>query len=277
MASLSVVIAARNCADRIEGTVVPWRPIATEIIVADQMSTDHTAEMAVKYGCRLIRNDPKGGNFDLNRKIAMQQATGDWILYIDTDERPTSELVAEVREFIASTPLNSPIEGVRIPNVFYFLGKPLKHGIYNPRSAEIRMVRNGKWLYPCEEGFHRGLSVGGQVIRFKNHYKHFNVNSMSEWFIKTNQYTEHDAEKFAIEHASVHWIKNYGAIFSAWRFFIKHYFFRWGFLDGFAGFVSVFYFMLYHFTLKVKYWEKVNQRGLLESRDYLKPIELPRR
>ncbi len=40
--SLSVVIAARNCADRIEGTVRPWLGLAREVIVVDQMSEDGT-------------------------------------------------------------------------------------------------------------------------------------------------------------------------------------------------------------------------------------------
>ena len=275
--TLSVVIASRNCADRLEGTVLPWRPIATEIIVADQMSTDDTVSVSQKLGCRLIRNDPYRGNFDLNRKMAMLQATGDWILYIDTDERPTPDLLAEIRMFLASRISDSGPEAVRIPNIFYFLGKPLRHGIYNPKAAEIRMVRQGKWTYPCEDGFHRGISVKGEVIRFVHPYKHFNVNSISEWFIKTNQYTEHDAEKFVIDHSNLKCFKPRGTVAFAINFFIRHYFFRCGFLDGFHGFVSVVYFMFYHFTLRVKYWEKVNQKGLLEERDYLKPLEAPRR
>src|SRR5262249_44971975 len=155
----------------------PWRPIAAEIIVADQMSTDSTPEVARKLGCRLFRNSPPDGNFDLNRKLGMQQATSDWILYIDTDERPTAELLAELRDFLANEKENAQYDGVRIPNAFYFLGRPLKHGIFNPRSAEIRMVRSGRWEYPAEAGFHRGLSVAGKVKRLSAGYKHFNVNS----------------------------------------------------------------------------------------------------
>lgn len=275
-ATLSVVIAARNCAARLEGTVLPFKPIASEIIVADQMSEDGTDDVAQKLGCRLIRSNPKDGNFDLNRKLAMLQATGDWILYIDTDERPTSELLAEVSAFLANPP--SGIDGVRVPNVFYFLGKPLRYGIFNPRSAEIRMVRRlGQWQYPCEEGFHRGVSVSGQVARFKHPYKHFNVNSISEWFIKTNQYTEHDADRTHAHHAANTKITTYGAFFEATKFFVKHYFVKRGFLDGFHGLVSVFYFMLYHLTLKIKIWEKSNLKGMKEERDYLKPLEIPKR
>lgn len=275
--TLSVVIAARNCADRLEGAILPWRPIAHEIIVADQMSVDDTPQIAQKLGCRLFRNDPPGGNFDLNRKLAMQQATGDWVLYIDTDERPTPELLAEVRTFIQQPLSDQSPEGARIPNIFYFLGRPLRHGIFNPRSAEIRLVRQGRWAYPCEDGFHRGVSVAGRVVTFANPYKHFNVNSLGEWFIKTNQYTEHDAEVIAAKVPAGAGAPAYGAFFGACRFFVKHYFFKLGFLDGFNGLVAVFYFMLYHLTLKIKVWERVEQKRLKEDRDYLQPLDVPKR
>jgi glycosyltransferase involved in cell wall biosynthesis len=270
-ATLSVVIAAKNCADRIQGTVLPWKPIATEIIIADQMSVDATPQIAEKLGCKVIRNDPPGSNFDLNRKLAMQQAIGDWILYIDTDERPTPELLVEVAAFLKNPPAG--VDGVRVPNIFYFLGRPLRYGIYNPRSAEIRMIRRlSAWMYPCEQGFHRGISVQGNVHRFVSAYKHFNVNSLSEWFLKTNQYTEHDAMVIAsnqkLENPST-----YGAFLAALRFFIKHYFIKLGFLDGFVGLVSVVYFMLYHLTLKIKIWEHVSRRSMVEEQDYLHPIE----
>lgn len=275
--TLSVVIAARNCSERLEATVNPWKEIALEIIVADQMSTDATPQLAQQLGCKLMRNDPVGGNFDLNRKQAMLQAKADWILYIDTDERPTPELIAEIRAFLIKPLDESAPNGVRIPNQFYFLGKALKHGIFNRRSAEIRLVRSGRWDYPCESGFHRGVSVKGKVIRFENSYKHFNVNSLSEWFIKTNQYTEHDAEQQAAANLDAKNVTTYGAFFYAFLFFIRHYFIKLGFLDGFHGLVAVFYFMLYHLTLRIKIWERIQRRKLHEGQDYLKSIELPKR
>lgn len=269
---LSIVIAAKNCADRIAGTVKPWQGVASEVIVVDQFSSDGTADRARELGCRVIESEPAGGNFDLNRKKGMLEARSEWILYIDTDERPTPELLSEVRDFIAS-PASAEFAGAKIPNEFYFLGKPLKHGLYSKSSAEVRLVRKGKWDYPCEDGFHRGVSAQGKVHRFQNAYRHFNVNTLSEWFVKTNQYTEHDAVKT--------WpsakIRTFSAFYRAGAFFFRHYFWKLGFLDGFHGLVSIFYFMLYHLTLDVKKWEKkVLASKTLES-DYLEPIKTGQR
>lgn len=270
---LSVVVASRNCAGRIEGTVRPWLALAREVIVVDQMSDDGTDRRAEELGCLVIRNEPPDGNFDLNRKLGMQRASSEWILYIDTDERPTPGLLVELRAFLANPAANGGIEGARIPNLFYFLGKPLRHGIYNPRSSEIRLVRQGCWDYPCEKGYHRGVSVKGEVARFKHPYKHFNVNSLSEWFLKTDQYTEHDARASYRSAPARTW----SAFWEASRFFVNHYFFRRGFLDGFHGLVAVFYFMLYHLTLRIKRWELGYKDTRIEGEDFLKSIESPRR
>lgn len=277
-ATLSVVIAARNCVDRISGTVSPWIAVASEIIVVDQMSNDGTAETARKLGCKVIQNDPEGGNFDLNRKIGMNSATSDWILYMDTDERPTPELITEIQEFLNQTigAEDSPY-GVQIPNEFYFLGKPLRYGISNPRNAEIRMVRRGEWSYPCESGFHCGVSVKGRIHRFKHPYKHFNYNSVGEWFMKTNQYTELDACKKWAAMGKLAKISIIKGVISSFRFFIKYYFRKRGFLDGIQGFLCVFYFMLYHFTLHVKMWELAERSRLKPESDYLEPLRVPGR
>ena len=116
------------------------------------------------------------------------------------------------------------------------------------------------------------MSVKGKTVRFTHPYKHFNVNSLSEWFLKTDQYTEHDA-RASYRSAPV---RSWGAFWEALYFFVKHYFFRRGFLDGFHGLVAVFYFMLYHITLKIKRWELRYKNSRTEGEEFLKSIEGPR-
>ena len=244
METLSVVIASKNCESRIKGTVEPWKPIANEIIVVDQYSTDRTAEIAKNLGCVVIQNNPADDNFSINRKMGLQAAKSDWIVYIDTDERPTVELIEEIKNFLNSE--SKKYNGARLPNRFYFIGKPLRYGIFDQKTAaEIRMFRQGKWHYPGELGIHYSVSVEGEVYRFKNYYKHFNVNTLSEWFIKTNQYTEVDSIK-NFEKTSFDGIYFFKIFYKAVKFFVKHFFIKKGFLDGPRGFLSVLFFMFYH-------------------------------
>ena len=119
-----------------------------------------------------------------------------WVLYLDTNVGPSPEPILEIKSFFENEKSLTSVSEVKMLDEFYFLGKKLHHGIYNSKSAEIRLFKKDAFSYPCEEGFHRGVSVLGQVHRFQNSYRHFNVNSSSEWFIKMNQYTQADAQAF---------------------------------------------------------------------------------
>ncbi len=272
---LTLVVAAKNCEDRIIGTLEPWRGLVSEMIVVDQLSRDETVLRAKELGAVVFSREAPNGNFDLNRKFGIEQAKNPWILYLDTDERPTQELKSELARFFSIGEQSEKVQGARIPNEFYFLGKKLRYGIFNPRSAEIRLFKKDSYSYDCEQGFHRGVEVKGKVIRFEHAYRHFNVNSLSEWFMKTNQYTEVDAIEAVKSKSKPR--STLAILFRFIRFFLKHYFVRRGFLDGIHGFLSVTYFGLYHFTLDFKKWEKSYLSGCELETEYLKPISIPER
>lgn len=269
MSTLSVIFLTRNCASRLPFCIKPWL-WAKEVIVVDQFSTDETAKVAKELGCRVIQRDPPEGNFDLNRKHGLEVATGQWLLYLDSDEVATAEMVEEVKQIVKANNTNqsnsTKYSGYKIPNYFYFLGRQLRYGIYNPKSAELRLFQQGQWQYPCEKGFHHSVSlIQNQKPGVLQHgYKHFNVNSLSEWFIKTNQYTELDASKAEP--------KSWLALYEFIKFFLKYYFYKRGFLDGFHGLVATLYFGLYHFTLKVKAWDLAQRKLLKEGEHYLSPF-----
>ena len=269
---ISLIVAAKNCEDRIEGTLSPFASLVSEMIVVDDESTDRTAEKAKALGAKVWVQKAPDGNFDRNRKAGMELASAPWILYFDTDERPTRELLNELEQFFENPSAHEGIDGVRIPNAFYFLGTELKHGIYNPNSAEIRLFRKGAFEYPCEAGFHRGILIKGKVVSFQHAYRHFNVNTLSEWFIKTNQYTEVDAAQSSEMPKTAKAI-----VWRACRFFFRHYVIKQGFRDGVPGFLSVFYFTLYHFTLQFKIWEKHALQSKALEAEYLHPISIPKR
>lgn len=57
-----------------------------EIVIVDTGSVDQTREIATRHGARLIER-PWTNDFSAARNCALDHATGDWILYIDADER----------------------------------------------------------------------------------------------------------------------------------------------------------------------------------------------
>ncbi len=71
-----------------------------ELIVCDNNSTDGTAEIARTKGATVVFEPIN--QIARSRNRGAQAATGDWLLFIDADSRPSRELFADVAEAIAS-------------------------------------------------------------------------------------------------------------------------------------------------------------------------------
>jgi glycosyltransferase involved in cell wall biosynthesis len=91
-AAVSVVIPAWNRADRIEGAILSaleQEPKPLEIIVVDDGSTDGTDAgrlVALDARVRVIRHDANRGAAEA-RNTGVAAARGDWIAFLDSDDR----------------------------------------------------------------------------------------------------------------------------------------------------------------------------------------------
>ncbi len=83
-----------GCLESVKGLV-------DEIIIADTGSTDSTKEIALKFGARVI-DFPWRNDFSAARNESLQHTTGDWILYLDADERIDKSYHSSIREIISS-------------------------------------------------------------------------------------------------------------------------------------------------------------------------------
>src|SRR3990167_2059970 len=90
---LSVVIIAKNEEQNLPGCLesVKW---AREIVIVDGESSDRTVQIAKSYTDRVLvrKMDVEGRH----RNFAYQQATEEWILSLDADERVSLELEREI-------------------------------------------------------------------------------------------------------------------------------------------------------------------------------------
>lgn len=98
--TLSIVIIARNEQEMIENCIKSCS-FGDEIIVLDNGSADKTAEIAKKNGARVISFE--SDDFSKTRNKGMEEAKGDWVLYVDGDERILKPLQDEVRALVAGT------------------------------------------------------------------------------------------------------------------------------------------------------------------------------
>jgi len=120
MEKLSVIITTFNEAKHIKGVLesVQW---ADEVIVVDSYSTDATMELAEKFPTKIFQR--KYVSPADQKNWAIPQATHNWILILDADERVTPDLKNEIISL-----LQKPLEkdAFWIPRQSFFMGKKAK-------------------------------------------------------------------------------------------------------------------------------------------------------
>ncbi len=101
MATLSVVLATFNEEKNLPDCLDSVNDLADEIIVVDGTSNDKTVEIAKKYGAK-VKITTNKQIFHINKQMAIDMATKDWILQLDADERITAVLRAEIKSQISN-------------------------------------------------------------------------------------------------------------------------------------------------------------------------------
>ena len=228
---ISVCIIAFNESEKIRDCInsVLW---ADEIIVADSHSTDGTSEIAIELGARVI-HIPFNGYGDL-RNQAISYCNGDWIFSLDSDERCTREVRDEIVKLID----NAPLDIYRVPRKNFFMGKWIKYSGWYPNFRQPQLFKKGKMSYTMDsvhEGYinHSNKKIG----KITNIIWQFPFKNTEELIHKANRYSSLGVLKLQQNDIK-------GGIFKAflhgsWSF-VKHYFFKLGFLDGGPGFIIAF-------------------------------------
>ncbi|MDP2632918.1 MAG: glycosyltransferase family 2 protein, partial [Candidatus Curtissbacteria bacterium] len=121
---ISALVLAKNESDII-GNCLKQLAFADEIIVLDQNSTDDTIKIAKKYTDKVYAESLP---FDKARNALASYAKGDWLLYVDADERLDNILVEEIKEAVKK----SEFAAYYIPRKNMILGKFLRHGGWWP-------------------------------------------------------------------------------------------------------------------------------------------------
>ena len=177
----------------------------------------------------------------------------DWVLRLDADEYFTSKLVTEINKCLVDIPIN--YNGVYFGRRIYFQGSPIKYGGLFPAQV-LRLFRYGKGR--CENRWmDEHIIVSGSTINFKGELIDDNLNNLSWWTEKHNNYSSREAvELLNLEHhfmpiesigplgasqiAFKRWIKeniyfHFPVGLRAATYFFYRYIIRFGFLDGKNG------------------------------------------
>jgi glycosyltransferase involved in cell wall biosynthesis len=97
---VSLTMIVKNEQANLEACLTPVRDLFDEIVIVDTGSTDTTREIAEALGARVI-DYPWCDDFSAARNAAIDQATGDWIFWLDADDRVSPADVGKLRALFA--------------------------------------------------------------------------------------------------------------------------------------------------------------------------------
>ena len=230
MQKISAYILTYNEAEKIEAAIssVLW---ADEVVVVDSFSVDRTAQIARALGARVVDVQFKG--FGDLRNRAIEACKFDWIFSLDADERCTEAVRDEILALLAGTP---PHDIYMVPRRSYMMGRWIRGSGWYPNFRQPQLFRKGSIRYTLEP-VHEGFEVldGRSVGALRNAVWQFPFRNLEEVINKMNRYSTLGVQKLAGKRVSMATAFGHGA----WSF-IKHYIFKLGFIDGWAGFVIAF-------------------------------------
>ena len=245
--TISVAIATYNEENFIGSCLDSITNWADEIILVDGQSTDQTVAIAKKYKHLKIISTTNKTMFHLNKQLAIDHCTGNWILQLDADEVVSSQLKKEIQTILNQSIDSVSENGFWINRANYFLGKFLKKGGQYP-DPTLRLYKNGTGKLPCLS-VHEQAIVSGKVGRLKSDLLHFADNSFNRYLTRNSRYTS----LMASDLVSPHFL-DYFLIKPVW-WFLKTYFRHKGYQDGFPGFVFSYFSALRFPTAYIKYYE----------------------
>ncbi len=230
MQTVSAYILTYNEAEKLKAAAesVLW---ADEIVVVDSYSTDGTTDVAATLGARVVQVPFKG--FGDLRNRAIEACRCDWIFSLDADERCTPAVRDEILELIAGSP---PCDAYRVPRRSFMMGRWIRGSGWYPNFRQPQLFRKGSMRYTLEP-VHEGYEVlsSKPVGTLRNAIWQFPFRNLEEVLRKANRYSSLGVPKLAHKRVSMWSALGHGI----WSF-IKHYIFKLGFIDGWAGFVIAF-------------------------------------
>lgn len=244
---ISAVILTKNEAKNI-GECIAGLKWCDEIIVIDDRSTDDTVNQISKIKDKnqnlniKILTRELNENFNEQRNYGLDKAKGDWVFFVDADERVSEKLKEEICSRLRS---NNNINGYYFKRIDNFLGKWLKYGeIGGVRILRLARKNTGKWVRRVDEIW----NVGGKTDTLNNPLLHYSHKSLDEFIESINQRSSLNAQVFYDGNIKLNFLEWLKPLFK----FINSYFFKLGFLDGIQGFVFAVFMSLHSFMVRGK-------------------------
>ena len=225
--NLSVIIIARDAEATMQRCLesVAW---ADEIVVVESGSADRTADICREFGAK-VHQTPDWPGYGPQKNRALELATGDWVLSLDSDEWVTPALRAEIERTLGSP---GDAAAFKAPRRSSFCGRSMRHSGWWPDYV-TRLFRRGAARF-SQDPIHERVIVTGAIGKLAQPILHESITDLDQMIAKMNLYSTTSAgdlfrngRRASLGTALLH---------GGWAF-VRTYFLRAGFLDGREGFM----------------------------------------
>jgi glycosyltransferase involved in cell wall biosynthesis len=226
MSSFSIVIVVKNAEHKIGRLLKSLEGLTDDVVVMDTGSTDATVSITEKSGIKVHHLPWKGYGKSKNEAIGF--AKYDWILSLDSDEKIDDELYSQLKNW---KPTNeSTVHQVLWKN--FFGDQWIRHSdwgnSWKKRLFNKHVVRWDDAIAHEDLTSERPL----QFVKFNGYLEHYTFTDSREYAFKMINSAMITAEKY---HQMGKEVGSLKLIFAPAYSFVKTYFFKLGFLDGYKG------------------------------------------
>lgn len=260
---VTVILAVRNEAANLPRCLQAIKAM-DRVVVVDSGSTDGTSEIAEKFGAEVWQFE-YGSGYPKKRQWALDNVgiTSPWVLLLDADEVIPSELLAEIQ---AAVQAPNAKDGYLIRKGFHFLGRRFRHGGFSHPAVLLFKTGSAHFEHLLDDNpggldmeVHERVVVNGSVGQLKTALIHEDFKGMHAYLARHNQYSDWEAavrkryffdgdwgtstisaKLFGNSQERRRFLKQLVCRlpFEHWIWFLNHYVFRLGFLEGRAGLIA---------------------------------------
>jgi glycosyltransferase involved in cell wall biosynthesis len=244
MNKISTIIIAKN-AENLLADCLDSISFSDEIILIDSGSTDRTKEVAERFKAKVY--ELKTDNFSEIRNLGLKKVTGDFVFYIDVDERVDTVLEKEIVN-MKSKKIDEIQDSFFIQRKNYYLGA---HEW--PKTEKILRLFKRDKLKGWSGKLHESPIIEGESGILNGYLLHFTHRDLTSMLNKTIKWSKTEAElRFNANHPRMSW----------WRFprvmittFLDYYIKQGGYKIGTAGLVESMYQAFSIFITYARLWE----------------------
>ena len=254
--TISVCVISGAEAHRLDTCLASVDGLANEtIVIVDDRANDGTVEVARRRGAKVFIEKWKGHIGQKN--YAADKASGDWILSLDADEAVSSRLREEISRAIREG--RGSFSAFSFPRCSRYLGRWIRHGDWYP-DEQTRIWRRGAARWGGTDP-HDKLIVNGKVGKLHGDLLHYSMTGFDHQISKTIAYADEFVRQSEVQARKISmtdlWFR------PAYRF-LRCYFLRCGFLDGWQGYSIAWMTAFYTFLRYAKAKEAQEQSRMSE-------------